>query len=236
MIRNKKILVTGVCGFLGHNLAKRLLENDNEIFGIDKMGNSERIKDLLSKINFLEGDLSKKHVFEKVPNDIDYILHFGSPASIILFNKDPFGCFSTTVNSMFNVLEFAKKIEVVKLVYPSTASVYAGNENPHSENILPKPRNTYGAAKLACEGLASAYYHYVNSTGLRIFAVYGPGEENKLDCASVVYLFLNEIKNKRKPIIYGDGTQTRDFIYIDDAIDGIINSLESNYNGVINVG
>lgn len=237
MIKNKRVLITGVCGFLGHNLTKKLLENNNEIFGIDKVGNSTRIPDdLLDGINYFEGDLAQQKTFDELPNNLDYVFHFGSPASVILFNKDPFGCYTTTIDSMINVLEYAKKNSVDKMIYPSTASVYAGNDSPHNETILVKPRNMYGAAKLACEGLASAYHNHIKSIGLRIFAAYGPGEEKKSDFASVISIFLNDFKNKQVPVIYGDGTQTRDFIFVDDTIDAIINSADTNYTGIINVG
>lgn len=237
MIKNKRVLITGVCGFLGHSLTKKLLKNNNEIFGIDKIGNSTRIPDnLLNAISYFEGDLSQQKIFYGLPNDLDHIFHFGSPASVILFNRDPLGCYTTTINSMINVLEFAKKNNISKLIYPSTASIYAGNDHPHNENTLPKPRNMYGAAKLACEGLASAYHNHVNSIGLRIFAAYGPGEEKKSDFASVISIFLADFKNNRTPVIYGDGTQTRDFIYVDDVINAIISSAEIDYRGVCNIG
>jgi nucleoside-diphosphate-sugar epimerase len=137
---------------------------------------------------------------------------------------------------MFNVLEFARNNNVRKVVYPSSMSVYAGNQTPHKESIYPIPRNTYGAAKIACESLASSNSDYVNSTGLRISAVYGPGEEKKTNIASVIYLFLNDIKNGLDPVIFGDGTQARDFIYLDDTMNAIFKSIDLNFKGVINVG
>lgn len=235
MIKKKRILVTGVCGFLGHELVRRLVGN-NDIIGVDKPGNSTRIQDIIKDIRFIEGDTSSNEIFEKIPKDIDYIFHFGSPASIVLFNKDPQGCFDATVKGMYNILEFAKKNQTGKLVYPSTASIYAGNKIPHIENTYPQPRNMYGAAKLTCESLASAHHNFVKSVGLRIFASYGPGEESKSDFASMVYIFLNDIKNKKNPVIFGDGTQSRDFIYIDDTIDLVLKSTQVDFAGVVNVG
>jgi len=235
MIKDKNILITGICGFLGHSVAKRLLEY-NRLTGIDKPGNFTRIQDIGRDIHFIEGDIANKKTLDEIPKELDYILHFGSPASIVLFNKDPYGCFEATTKSMYNILEFAKNNQIRKLIYPSTASIYAGNKMPHTEDVYPQPRNMYGAAKLTCESLASAYHSSVKSTGLRIFATYGPGEENKADFASMVYIFLNDIKNKKEPVIFGDGTQTRDFIYIDDTVDSIIKSMEVDYTGILNVG
>ena len=173
---------------------------------------------------------------EKINSDIDLILHFGSPTSVILFKQDPTRHFNNTVNGMKNILEFAKKNSIKKLIYPSSARVYAKNSPPHTENIIPKPSNPYGSAKVECENLAHSYNDTVNSIGLRIFAVYGPGEETKQNLSSVINLFLGDVKNSRKPVIFGDGTQTRDFIYVDDAISAIINSTELPQQGIINVG
>lgn len=247
MIKNKKTLITGIGGFLGSNIAIKLLENENRIVGIDRNGITDQVidlsntrknvsTDLIKHIDFIKGDVAHKKTFEQVPKDVDYILHFGSPASIVLFNKRPFWCYDKTVRGMFNVLEFAKNNNVRKVVYPSSLSVYAGNNIPHKESIYPIPRNTYGAAKIACESLASSYFDYLDSIGLRVSAVYGPGEEKKTDFASVIYLFLNDIKKGSNPIIFGDGTQSRDFIYLDDAINAILKSINLNFKGIINVG
>ena len=235
LIKNKKILITGIYGFLGKHLAIKLHDN-NEIIGINLPNKSKNLQKELDNITIIEGDVSENNTLEKINSDIDLILHFGSPTSVILFKQDPTRHFNNTVNGMKNILEFAKKNSIKKLIYPSSASVYAKNSPPHTENIIPKPSNPYGSAKVECENLAHSYNDTVNSIGLRIFAVYGPGEEAKQNLSSVVNLFLEDVKNSRKPVIFGDGTQTRDFIYVDDAISAIINSTELPQQGIINVG
>ena len=235
MIKNKKILITGIYGFLGKHLALKLHDN-NEIIGINLPNRSNNLQKELDNITIIEGDVSENNTLEKINSDIDLILHFGSPTSVILFKQDPTRHFNNTVNGMKNILEFAKKNSIKKLIYPSSASVYAKNSPPHTENIIPKPSNPYGSAKVECENLAHSYNDTVNSIGLRIFAVYGPGEETKQNLSSVINLFLGDVKNSRKPVIFGDGTQTRDFIYVDDAISAIINSTELPQQGIINVG
>ena len=137
---------------------------------------------------------------------------------------------------MNHILQFAKNNSVKKVIYPSSGSVYSQNTGPHKENVIPKPSNQYGAAKVECENLAKKYANDVNSIGLRIFAVYGPGEEKKQNLSSVINLFLNDLAQKNDPVIFGDGKQTRDFIYVDDAVNGILNSSESSYQGIINIG
>ena len=235
LIKDKKILITGINGFLGKHLAMKLYD-DNEIVGINLSNKSKNLEKKFDSITMIEGDISENNTLEKVNSDIDLILHFGSPTSVILFKQDPTRHFNNTVNGMKNILEFAKKNSIKKLIYPSSASVYAKNSPPHTENIIPKPSNPYGSAKVECENLAHSYNDTVNSIGLRIFAVYGPGEETKQNLSSVINLFLGDVKNSRKPVIFGDGTQTRDFIYVDDAISAIINSTELPQQGIINVG
>jgi len=235
LIKNKKILITGIYGFLGKHLAIKLHDN-NEIIGINLPDKSNNLQKELDNITIIEGDVSENSTLEKINSDIDLILHFGSPTSVILFKQDPTRYFNNTINGMKNILEFAKKKSVKKLIYPSSASVYAKNSPPHTENIVPKPSNPYGIAKVECENLARSYNNTINSLGLRIFAVYGPGEERKQNLSSVINLFLEDVKNSKNPVIFGDGTQTRDFIYVDDVITAIINSTELSQQGIINVG
>lgn len=236
-MNNKKILITGVCGFIGSNLFLKLRDK-NEIIGIDNFEYSKKeyCKELLKDITFVEDDVSKKETFTKISKDIDYIFHFGAPSSIILFNKNLQHCYEETVLGTLNVFEFAKQNNVKKIIYPSSGSIYSGSNPPHREDIYPEPRNSYGAAKIACEAIASCYKDFVDSVGLRIFAGYGPREELKEDFASVVYLFIKDIVNNKPVTIFGDGTQARDFIFIDDIVNGIIKSAEVSYTGIINIG
>ena len=233
LIKNKKILITGIHGFLGTHLAKRL-HLDNEIIGINQSNQNKNFE--LSNIRIIEGDISNKNILENINTDIDLIFHFGSPTSVVLFKKDPIKYFDNTINGMKNILEFAKINSIKKLIYPSSGSVYANNFPPHDENVIPKPSNKYGIAKVECENLAKKYVDEVNSIGLRIFAAYGPGEEKKQNLSSVINLFLDDVSKNNVPVIFGDGKQTRDFIYIEDVITGILNSAELSQQGIINVG
>ena len=233
LIKNKKILITGIYGFLGTHLAERL-QFDNEIIGINQSNQNKDFE--LPDIKIIEGDISNKNTLESINTDIDLIFHFGSPTSVVLFKKDPIKYFDNTINGMKNILEFAKINSIKKLIYPSSGSVYANNSLPHDENVIPKPSNKYGIAKVECENLAKKYVDEVNSIGLRIFAAYGPGEEKKQNLSSVINLFLDDVSKNNVPVIFGDGKQTRDFIYIEDVITGILNSAELSQQGIINIG
>jgi len=233
LIKNKKILITGIYGFLGTHLAERL-QFDNEIIGINQSNQNKNFE--LPDIKIIEGDISNKNTLESINTDIDLIFHFGSPTSVVLFKEDPIKYFDNTINGMKNILEFAKINSIKKLIYPSSGSVYANNSPPHDENVIPKPSNKYGIAKVECENLSKKYVDEVNSIGLRIFAAYGPGEEKKQNLSSVINLFLNDVLKNNVPVIFGDGKQTRDFIYIEDVVTGILNSAELSQQGIINIG
>ena len=236
-----KVLVNGVSGFIGSNLAKFLFNKGAEVFTIDNFSyiDAEMSKSknkFLDKITIIEGDVSKKETWDKLPKDIEYIFQFASPSSITLFKRTPEKCFSETALGLYQALEYSKQNNVKKVIYPTSGSNYAGNEMPHKEDIYPKPRNLYGASKVACEGLASSYSDFVKSIGLRIFCGYGEGENWKKDFGSVAYLFIRDYMNGKSPEIWGDGLQSRDFIFIDDIVKCIIASAETDYTGVINVG
>ncbi|MGA2130348.1 MAG: NAD-dependent epimerase/dehydratase family protein [Candidatus Pacearchaeota archaeon] len=239
--KGKKVLVTGVTGFIGSNLSRELLKRGAEVYSIHNFSyvNYEMAKkklDFLDKVTIIQGDVSQKDSWDKLPKDIEYIFHFAAPSSIVLFKKFPEKCYNETVWGLYRAFEFAKANGIKKVVYPSSGNVYSGNDMPHIETIYPKPKNLYAAAKVACEAIASSYADFVKSLGLRISAGYGPGEEWKGDFGSAPFLFIRDLMNEKSPEVWGDGSQTRDFIYIDDVVSMIIKSAEIDYTGIVNVG
>jgi nucleoside-diphosphate-sugar epimerase len=235
---NRKVLITGAAGFIGINLLKRLVFLKAKVIAMDNFSAGKPIE-MLSKmpVDIINADVSKRKSFENVPKDIDYIFHFGAPSSIILFNKDPVFALSSTICGLNNIFEFAKITGAKKVVYPSSGSVYGTAPAPQSEHGLANPTNLYGITKLTCEKIAIWNFDLVPSVGLRIFAGFGPGEEHKGDYASVVTIFLNCMLKNERPVIFGDGTQNRDFVYIDDVVDSIVSSVEKPIsNTVVNVG
>ena len=120
LIKNKKILITGIYGFLGKHLAERL-QHDNEIIGINKPDELKNFE--FNNVNVIEGDIADVKLLEKIKSDLDLIFHFGSPTSVVLFKQDPARYFNNTINGMKNILEFAKNNSIQKLIYPSSASV-----------------------------------------------------------------------------------------------------------------
>jgi len=239
--KDKKVLVNGATGFIGSNIIKGLLKKGAVVYSIDNFSyvDSDLAKEkspFLNDVTIIEGDVSVKETWKSVPKDIEYIFHFAAPSSITLFKRTPEKCLNETIFGLYNTLEFAKNNNVKKVIYPTSGSNYAGDEMPHKEDIYIKPRNLYAAGKMACEGLAGAYSNFVKSVGLRIFASYGQGEEWKKDFGSVLYLFIKDYLGGKAPEIWGDGEQTRDFIYIDDVVKMIIKSAEVDYTGILNIG
>jgi len=239
-----KVIVTGANGFIGWNIIKRIVDISDEIIAIDsfeyvKEDYISKLKKDFSNLNLIVGDVSQKDVWEKLQNrKIDYIFHFGSPSSVVLFNKDPEKCVHQTIFSLFFAFKYGIKMGVSKIIFPSSGNVYGRNssENPLTEEVQPLARNLYASSKLACEQIAWANRDFMDFVGLRITAGYGPGEERKGEFASVVYLFLKDILNDIPPTIFGDGEQKRDFIFIDDVVSSIVNAAKSDYTGIINVG
>ena len=235
---DKKVLITGAAGFIGINLLKRFVHLNAKVVAMDNFSTGKPIETLSKMpIDVINADVSYRKVFENLPRDIDYIFHFGAPSSIMLFNKNPVFALSSSICGLNNAFEFAKSVGAEKVVYPSSGSVYGTAPAPQSENGLTNPTNLYGITKLTCEKIAMWNFDSVPSVGLRIFAGFGPGEEHKGDYASVVTIFLNCIQKNERPVIFGDGTQNRDFVYIDDVVDAIVSSAERPIsNTVVNVG
>jgi len=180
----------------------------------------------MGRNGFLGSQLKKRfddkgYRIETIPNKYSNTIYFfGSPSSVILFNKNLDYCFRETINSFLEVCSLAKQNNIY-VVYPSSATV--NNKN-----------NSYARCKAALEEIAQGYG--IKSLGLRISASYGPGEAHKGEYASIIYQWCKQMKEGKQPIIWGDGTQTRDFIYIDDVIDNIMELSENRTEGIYEIG
>lgn len=234
-MKNKSILLTGGFGFIGKQLTNELVKKKCKVTIFD---NSQyfpnQLKDL-KEIKVITGNCKDKNLEKKIKGDFDYIFHFGAPSSIIQFKNREYDRLGDTMLGFLNIIKLAEKLSVDKLVYPSSGSVYGHSMPPQKEKNELLTTNLYGVGKIACENIASVY-NKVNSVGLRIFAGYGPGEEHKKNYASLITLFLKSISKNKPPLVFGNGKQTRDFVYIDDITKCIIDAAERKTPRILNVG
>ena len=228
-----KILITGGLGFLGTALTDKLINLNYQVVIFDnyRWGNKNYYN---KKVKIIKGDVRNKKDWEKIPK-CDYVFHFGSPSSIVLFNKNLKECVDITIKGFINCIHWGISNKVKKIIYPSSGSVY-GNNKKNTENRVSIPVNVYGKTKLICEQIAKTYEEKIPLLGLRIFAGFGPQEFHKNGFASVVTLIYKKMIVNKPPLIFGDGNQKRDFIYIDDIVKVCVAVLNNNITGIINVG
>jgi dTDP-glucose 4,6-dehydratase len=238
----KRILITGAAGFLGSHLCDRFIAEDYEVLAMDNLitGDLKNIEHLfkLPQFNFYEHDVSN---FVHVSGSLDYILHFASPASPIDYLKIPIQTLKVGSLGTHHLLGLAKD-KKARILVASTSEVY-GDPHVHPQkedywgNVNPVgPRGVYDEAKRFQEAITMAYhtYHNVETRIIRIFNTYGP--RMRLNDGRVLPAFIGQALRGEDLTIFGDGSQTRSFCYVDDLVEGIYRLLMSDYSGPVNVG
>lgn len=237
-----RVLLTGCAGFIGTNLTKRLLDEGHDVIGVDNFITSspENIEQFRKnpRFTFLEHDISTPlYLHEKV----SWVLHFASPASPVHYLKYPIKTLKAGMLGTYTCLGVAKA-QKAKFFLASTSEVY-GDPYVHPQkesywgNVNPTgPRSCYDESKRAAEALSFAYNrkHNVGVKVIRIFNTYGPYMQ--LNDGRVISNFLIQALTGKKITVYGDGSQTRSFCYIDDLVDGIIKYMNVDHSGPLNLG
>ena len=236
-----KALVTGCAGFIGSHLVDKLLEQGYEVIGIDcftdyyqKQIKEANISNALKNNNFeiIEEDILE---MDKFP-DVDYVFHLAAQAGVRASWGKSFEIYTrNNIEATQKLLEFYKEREIKKFVYASSSSVYGDAELPMNEDSLLKPVSPYGVTKLAGENLCYLYWknYSVPTISLRYFTVYGPRQRPDM----AIHKFVKAIFEGDDISVFGDGTQTRDFTYVDDAVEANILAAESDSIGeVFNIG
>ena len=233
-----KYVVTGGAGFIGSYITKKLVERGDTVTVIDNMntGKEKNLESIRDKINFIKGDILDMDLLEGMTKDIDGVFHQAALASVQDSFDEPDKYYNVNVNGTKNILKLSKKYGF-KVVYASSSSVY-GNpiKIPIEESDEKNPINPYAETKLKKEELAIKYSEMgVSVIGLRYFNVFGKGQSKEY--AGVLKLFLERIRDKLPPKINGDGTQFRDFVYVEDVVNANIMSMNSDVNhAFFNVG
>jgi UDP-glucose 4-epimerase len=230
--------LTGGAGFIGSNIVKKLVARGDDVTVIDNLntGKEENLKFVIDKITFLKDSILNRELLEKQSQNIDGIFHQAALASVQDSFSKPKEYNDVNVNGTENILKLAKKNNF-RVVYASSSSVYGNPERiPIKESDKKNPINPYAETKLKKEQLAIKYSEMgVKVIGLRYFNVFGKGQSKEY--AGVLKLFLERIRDKLPPKINGDGTQFRDFVYVEDVADANIMSMDSDINhGFYNVG
>jgi dTDP-glucose 4,6-dehydratase len=242
MEKRKRILITGAAGFLGSHLCDRFIKDGYHVIGMDNLitGRLENIEHLfpLEQFEFYNHDVSK---FIHVAGDLDYILHFASPASPIDYLKIPIQTLKVGSLGIHNCLGLAKA-KGARVLIASTSEVY-GDPSVHPQpeeywgNVNPVgPRGVYDEAKRFQEAMTMAYhtFHGLETRIVRIFNTYGP--RMRLNDGRVLPAFIGQALRGEDITVFGDGSQTRSFCYVDDLVEGIVRLLHSDYPEPVNIG
>ena len=233
-----KFVVTGGAGFVGNNLVKLLVKNGHQVTVIDNLhkGKKENLDKVIDKIEFLNLDIQDYDSMEENMQDVDGVFHQAALTVVQDSFKIPEEYHNVNVKGTENIFKIAQKNNF-KVVYASSSSVYGHQENvPILENYEKKPINPYGQTKLDDEELAKKYGKQgVKIIGLRYFNIFGKGQT--LEYAGVITKFLDRIKERKAPIIFGSGSQIRDFIHVEDVANANYLAMKSEVsNSHVNIG
>ena len=218
----KSYLVTGGCGFLGVNLVKRLRDRGNAVCVFDNLstGRQEDIASLGAQV--IVGDVRDARALFDVAKGADVVVHLAAHTRVIESIADPDLNFDVNVVGTKNVLQACRDAGVQKLVFASTGGAILGDQKPPvHEEMVPRPLSPYGAGKLAGEAYCSAFAGSfgLNTVALRFSNVYGPFSYHK---GSVIAQFFRDLLQGKRLIVYGDGSQTRDFVFVEDLVEAVL--------------
>ena len=238
-MKNKNILITGGAGFIGSHIVDELMDNNN-ITIIDNLSTGT-LKNLKNpnheNLKIIKEDICNTNL-DDLTNGIDYIFHLAAMASVPLSVENPVECTEINLNATVKLLKSAVDNDVKKIVFSSSSAVYGENRNmPLKETEPLMPTSPYAASKASCEVYLKSFYNSygLDYTALRYFNVFGPKQDKNSQYAAVIPNFISALLEGKQAEIYGDGEQTRDFVYVGDIVRANILACESNFNGVVNV-
>jgi UDP-glucose 4-epimerase len=217
---SEKFVITGGAGFIGSNLAK-CLSKDNDVLVIDDLstGKMENLAGL--DVKFLKGSLTDLMLLKEAFVGAACVFHQAAIASVKKSVEDPAGTNAVGIDGTLNVLIAARDAGVGRVVQASSAAVYGSSPVlPKKEDMLPEPMSPYAVSKLAAEHYARVFLELygLKTVSLRYFNVFGPKQDPSSEYSGVISRFISAILNDEQPVIYGDGEQTRDFVYVNDVV------------------
>ena len=234
-----RILVTGGAGFIGSNLANSLAtKKENNVVVLDDLSLGTPAN-LAPSVKFAQGSIMQSDLVNEMTKDCDYIFHQAAKSSSPMFKDDPREGVDVNVIGFMNVMEGARRNKVKKVIYATSSSIYNGLQAPFKESQTVSPRSFYETSFYCREAVARSYFleYDVSSIGLRYFSIYGPNEAHKKNFANNISQFLWDMVKDKSPLIYGDGSQTRDFTYVEDVVQANTLAMQSDKKfGIYNVG
>jgi nucleoside-diphosphate-sugar epimerase len=224
-------LVTGGAGFIGSHLAEELIRRHHRVRVVDSLITGKRRNlDHIPDVEFLEGDLADAHVATRAVAGMDYVLHQAAIPSVPRSVKDPVTSNRANIDASLNVLVAARDAGVKRLVYAGSSSAYGNTPTlPKREDMAPSPLSPYALQKLVAEQYCQMFtrlYGFETVT-IRYFNVFGPRQDPGSPYSGVISLFSTALLEGRRPVIYGDGGQTRDFTYIANVVDGVLRACDA---------
>ena len=239
----KRAVVTGGAGFIGSHIADELVARGYQVAIIDDLstGNKENIAALLkqSNVEFIEGSIVDLSLLNKLVRGVDYVFHLAAIPSVPRSIKNPQASHEANITGTLNVLLAARDTVVKKVIYASSCAVYGdASALPIKEEMRPNPQSPYAVTKLAGEYYCQAFQavYGLPTMSLRYSNVYGPKQDPNSEYSAVIPRFINRLSEGKPPIIFGDGEQTRDFVFVTDVVLANILAAESDATGVFNVG
>ena len=216
-------LITGIGGFIGSSLARELLARGQQVRGVDNFstGKQENIAEILDRIDFREADILDLDAMHKACLGVDYVLHQAAIPSVPKSVLDPLGSNRANVDGTVNVLVAARDAKVKRVVYAASSSAYGDAPTlPKHEAMSPDPISPYAVAKLASEHYMVSFYrcYRLETVSLRYFNIFGPRQDPSSPYSGVLAKFITGMLRGEQPTIFGDGEQSRDFTYIDNAV------------------
>src|ERR1700730_3342529 len=225
-------LITGIGGFIGSSLARELLSRGEQVRGVDNFstGIRENLTEILGGIDFREADILDLDAMHKACAGVDFVLHQAAIPCVPKSVLDPLGSNRANVDGTVNVLVAARDAKVKRVVYAASSSAYGDTPTlPKHEGMVPNPISPYAVAKLAGEYYMTSFYrgYGLETVSLRYFNIFGPRQDPTSPYSGVLAKFITNMLNAEQPTIFGDGSQSRDFTYIDNAVDANLLAMKA---------
>jgi UDP-N-acetylglucosamine/UDP-N-acetyl-alpha-D-glucosaminouronate 4-epimerase len=225
-------LITGIGGFIGSSLARALLGRGKRVRGVDNFatGKRENLTDILDQIDFREASILDLDAMKSICSGVDYVLHQAAMPSVPKSVLDPIGSNQANVDGTLNVLVAARDAKVRRVVYAASSSAYGDTPTlPKHEEMTPSPISPYAVAKLASEHYMTSFYrcYGLETVALRYFNIFGPRQDPSSPYSGVLAKFITQMLRGDRPTIFGDGEQSRDFTFIDNAVQANLLACES---------